>query len=237
MNKQLVRSWLLLCGILLLPALISAQAPEAGSAEARMQAALQQAEERGVPVILLESKIAEGKAKGVPMDRIAMATEQRLAGLLRAQEALAGSPGGVDAVQLGVGADALAAGVSEAVLGELALSASGNQRAVAVAALTYLVEQGNVPEHALIRVQEALARGPAALANLPGAAAGPPFGTALPGRAGPPEGAGPPAGIPAPGRGGPPNPPGGPPGSGGPPGGGPPGGGPPGSGPPGGGGY
>jgi hypothetical protein len=199
--------------ILLFPALLAAQAAPEGPPEERMRAALDQAAERGIPTALLESKIAEGRAKGVPMERIAMATEQRLTGLLRAQQAMAGAPGGVDAAQLGVGADALAAGVSDQMLSELAGDTPGTQRALAVAALAYLVEQGAMPDHAMARVQEALARGPAALADLPGAAVGPPFGTAVPGRRGPPEGVqtGPPSAVPTPGRPGPPSPPGGPP--------------------------
>ncbi len=193
---------------LLTPAPLAAQVGPAQSPEARMQAALTQAAERGIPAELLESKIAEGRAKGVPADRIAQATEQRLAGLMRARSAMADAPGGVDGVQLGVGADALAAGVSEALLAELAVNSPAEQRAVAVAALAYLVEVGSVPEHALARVREALARGPAALADLPGAAA-PPFGTAVPARRGPPDGVqtGPPAAVPTPGRTGPPVPP------------------------------
>ncbi len=226
MKTKIDRSWpALLAGLLLFPGLLAGQVE--GNAEARMQAALSQASERGIPVALLESKIAEGTAKGVPADRIALATEYRLAGLLRAQNAMSDAPGGVDATQLAVGADALAAGVSDAMLTELAVNSPGEQRAMAVAALAYLVEVGTVPEHALARVQDALARGPAALANLPGAAAGPPFGTAIPGRRGPPDGVrtGPPPGVPTPGRTGPPVPPrGGPPGGGRPPGG-PPGGG------------
>lgn len=216
------------------PARVPAQVSGAGTAEVRVQAAFLTATERGIPVALLESKVAEGRAKGVPMDRIAMATEARLDGLLRARDAMARAEGPLDAVQLGVAADALAAGVSPAVLAQIASEAPADRRAVAVAALTYLVEQGTLPEQALARVQEALARGPAALANLPGGATGPRFGLAMPGRGGPPAGVepGPPAGVPAPGRAGPPRPPGqggpptGPPG--GPPGrppGGPPGGG------------
>lgn len=237
MNARLNPSWPAAIGaLLLLPALLSGQVEQAGSAEARLEAALQQASDRGIPSSLLESKIAEGRAKGVPADRIALATEQRLSGLLRAQEAMANAPGDLDAIQLSVAADALSAGVSDAVLARLAVNSPGEQRAVAVAALAYLVEQGTVPEQALMRVQEALARGPAALAELPGAAVGPPFGTAVQGRRGPPDGVetGPPAGISAPGRTDPPRPPGqgGTPGQGGPPGdppggrpGGPPGGG------------
>jgi len=204
---------------LMAPAVSGAQAPAD-----RIDTAMDRATEAGIPLALLESKVQEGQAKGVPMDRIAAAVEARLDGLSRARTAMAGVVGGVDAAQLGLGADALGAGVSEAVLAELAEAAPGEHRAVAIAALSHLVQQGTVPSEALSRVRDALARGPAALADLPGTV-GPPFGTPVPGRAGPPEGVepGPPSSIPGPGQGGPPSPiPGGggpptPPGGGGPP--------------------
>ncbi len=220
MSKNIKRGGLtILAGLLLIPAAGWAQAPEE-----RIQTAFEQAEERGIPAWLLESKLAEGQAKGVPADRLAQAVEHRLEGLTRAAQALEGVGSEVDGVQLGVGADALGAGVREAVLTEIGGAAPTEHRAVAIAALTHLVESGVVPDEALLRVHEALARGPSALAELPGAAA-PPVGTVVPGRGGPPSGVepGPPSPVPAPGQGGPPEPPtGGPPSGppGGPPGGG-----------------
>jgi hypothetical protein len=83
----------------------------------------------------------------------------------------------VDGAQLSVGADAIGAGVSEAVLTQIATSASRERRAVAVAALTQLVLHGTAPDAALLQVKDALARGPQALANLAaqaGAAGRPP---------------------------------------------------------------
>lgn len=232
--------------IVVLLALITPATVAGQSAEERIQNALDQAEEAGIPTSLLESKVAEGRAKGVPMDRIADAVQRRLQGLDRAREALANVPN-VDGGDLDVGADALESGVSAAVLSELAETAPGDQRAAAIAALGYLVEAEMAPPQALERVREALSRGPQALQNLPAqargpGAAGPPDGAGpadgVPG-AGPPTDVGPPDGVPAPGdapRGGPPSD-GGPPGGGGPSdGGGPPdgGGGPPDSpGPPG----
>src|SRR5690606_4220191 len=56
--------------------------------EARIEAALASAAEAGIPMALIESKIAEGKAKGVAMERLAAAVEARLAGLQRAANAL-----------------------------------------------------------------------------------------------------------------------------------------------------
>lgn len=157
--------------------------------EQRIASALERAREAGLPVQLLESKIAEGRAKGVPMDRIAFAVEQRAAGLERASEALAGAVGARDVTpqDVAVGADALEAGVSEAVLAEIAATTPRERRTVAIAALTQLVAAGAVPQEALNRVNEALGRGDEALMNLPAAARGPGV-------------AGPPAGVPAAGR-------------------------------------
>ncbi|HEU4828374.1 MAG TPA: hypothetical protein VFT04_04190, partial [Gemmatimonadales bacterium] len=55
---------------------------------ARVEATLSAAAEAGIPVSLLERKIAEGRAKGVPMARIASAVEARLAALTSARDAL-----------------------------------------------------------------------------------------------------------------------------------------------------
>lgn len=176
----------------------------------RIAAALDRARAGGLPVELLESKIAEGRAKGVAMDRIAFAVEQRATAMTRAAEVLAGAlPGQALAGEdIAVGADALQAGVQAAVLARIAGAAGHQRRTVAIAALAQLVAAGTLPEEAVRRVEAAMARGDQALMNLPGMA----------GQAG-----GPPAGIPPAGR---------PPGTGRPPGAGPPGGsgGPPGGG-------
>jgi hypothetical protein len=145
--------------------------PQDDTSDSRIAAAFARASATGIPVGLLESKLAEGKAKGVPMDRIAGAIERRLAGLERAREALAGR-GQVNAADLAVAADALDSGVSAAVLRAIAESAPQERRAVAIAALTQLVQLGHVPERALEQVREALQRGPQALADLPVQAAG-----------------------------------------------------------------
>src|SRR5688572_16564622 len=131
----------------------------------RINTALARARQVGIPVALLESKIAEGKAKGVSLDRIAVAIERRQAALERASRAL---PGGADMPStLAVSADAIESGVSDAVLRAVADNAPGDRRNVAIAALTELVKQGHAPEAALERVREALQRGPDALSNLP----------------------------------------------------------------------
>ncbi len=172
--------------------------------EARIDTALARARDAGVPVALLESKIAEGKAKGVSLERIAIAIERREAALEKASQAFRGHSDANGS--LAVGADAIETGVSEAVLRALAENAPRDRRNVAIAALTELVRQGTVPETALERVREALRRGPDALANLPAAAAA---GQArregnapvarVPGSGPAPREAAPPAGVPAPG--------------------------------------
>ncbi|MBW3655971.1 MAG: hypothetical protein KY444_07675, partial [Gemmatimonadetes bacterium] len=133
-------------------------AAQAQPAEQRIEAARRQAQTAGIPVSLLESKVAEGRAKGVPMDRIAAVVERRLASLSSAREAMAAAPRAapVTAADLSVGADALEAGVQPGVLGQLAVAAPADHRAMAIAALTQLVSQGESSERALARVQAAL---------------------------------------------------------------------------------
>ena len=132
----------------------------------RINTALSRARQAGIPVSLLENKIAEGKAKGVSQERIAAAIERREAVLERASQALRGEADA--AASLAVGADAIESGVNESVLKAVAENAPRDRRNVAIAALTQLVQQGQVPEAALERVRDALKRGPDALANLPG---------------------------------------------------------------------
>jgi hypothetical protein len=137
----------------------------------RINTALARAKQVGIPVALLEAKIAEGKAKGVSLDRIAAAIERRETTLEHASRVMKGQPGNGDA-ELSVAADAIDSGVSDSVLRSIAESAPRDRRAVAIAALTQLVQLGHVPEAALDRVKDALKRGPEALLNLP-AEAGP----------------------------------------------------------------
>ncbi|HEY0304974.1 MAG TPA: hypothetical protein VGC44_08370 [Longimicrobiales bacterium] len=136
------------------------------NAQTRIEAAMNAAVNAKIPTALLESKIAEGKAKGVSQDRIAMAVEARLNGLMRASEALKRAE--VEAAsqsELAVSADALEAGVSENALVKVSRSAPTERRAVAVATLTGLVQLGHASEVALARVSAALGTN-AALANL-----------------------------------------------------------------------
>jgi hypothetical protein len=131
----------------------------------RINTALARARQVGIPVALLESKIAEGRAKGVSLERIAAAIERRQATLERASQAMRGQADAVDS--LSVGADAIESGVSEAVLRAVADDAPRGRRNVAIAALTELVHQGQAPQAALEQVRDALRRGPDALTNLP----------------------------------------------------------------------
>jgi hypothetical protein len=165
----------------------------------RINTALARARQVGIPVALLESKIAEGKAKGVSLERIADAVARREAALERASGALRGKPEA--ASSLSVGADAVEAGVSDVALKAIADNAPRDRRNVAIAVLTELVEQGHASATALERVTEALKRGPDALANLPAQAAAARGGAAATGARGGRSGAeaGPPPSVPAPG--------------------------------------
>jgi len=166
----------LTAALLTAPAALSAQdstSTAKDGSQARLDAALSTALQAGVPVSLLEGKIAEGKAKGVPMDRIAAAVEQRLEALTDAHTALmkAGITSTTDG-QLSVAADAVQAGVSQTALVAVSKDASEGTRAVAIAVLTDLVAQGQASAQALEQVQAALAHGPDALANLGAQVAG-----------------------------------------------------------------
>jgi hypothetical protein len=188
---------------LLLPVSLAAQQDPA----ARVRAAIGRAEAAGIPVSLLEARVAEGRAKGVPMDRIAVAVERRAAALTSARDAMSG-PRALSEGELAAGADAVESGIGGEVLRALIEGARAEDGAVAIAVLTFLHrEQGLPVDQALARVKEALSRGPDALRSLPAQAA------AARGRRGPPGtggAAGPPAGVPGPGgqqprgRGGPP---------------------------------
>jgi hypothetical protein len=160
----------LTAALLIAPAALPAQdstSSATGGSQARIDAALSAALQAGVPVSLLEGKIEEGKAKHIPMDRIAAAVEQRLGALTDAHAALtkAGVTSATDG-QLSVAADAVQAGVSQSALVAVSKGASEGTRAVAIAVLTDLVAQGQASAQALERVQAALAHGPEALANL-----------------------------------------------------------------------
>ena len=146
-------------------ALATAGQAFAQTPQERINRGLDRARAAGIPVELLESKIAEGKAKGVSLDRVATVVERRLGALEHASQVMRG-PRDAGTAGLGVAADAVEAGVNDAVLAAIADTAPRERRAVAIAALTQLVQLGHVPEEALARVREALARGPEALDRL-----------------------------------------------------------------------
>ena len=163
------------------PAALFAQdsTASAGSAGARIDAALQSAVKAGIPVSLLERKVAEGEAKGVPMARIAVAVEHRLDVLTQAQDALlkAGLKNSTEG-ELSVAADAVQAGVSQSALVAISQRAPDNSRTVAIAVLTDLVALGQASDQALVRVEGALDHGAEALANLSAQSAGAAHGDA-----------------------------------------------------------
>jgi hypothetical protein len=132
------------------PVLLHAQET---SSNARINAALETAVSAGIPVELLESKVAEGRAKGVSEARIAAAVEARLQGLRRAAGAFERAEvASTSSADLSVAADAIEAGVSENTLIKVTRSAPAERRAVAIATLTALVQLGHTSEQALARV-------------------------------------------------------------------------------------
>ncbi|HEX6923818.1 MAG TPA: hypothetical protein VF167_00200 [Longimicrobiaceae bacterium] len=175
--------------------------------EARIEAARRAVAEAGIPTTLIDTRVAEGKAKGIPMERIAAVVERRAQLLASAQEAMAGVPG-LTAADLAAGADALEAGIDRGSLRAVIQGARAQDRPVAIAVLTYLHREGGLPVGlALQRVRTAMGEGPDALRTLPGRAA------AAAARGGPPPWAGPgvggeaagkagapPAAVPAPGE-------------------------------------
>jgi hypothetical protein len=197
--------------IILAALLLSLSAPAGAVAqpgpEQRIEAVRRRAAELSIPVALVDGKVAEGRAKGIPADRIAAAVEHRLEMLSRARQAM--GPRGAAPADLSMGADALEAGVEPEVLNRLAAQAPPAQRAMAIAVLSQLVRAGQSSEHALEQVRAAMSRGPEALRALPGEAAGragkpngPPGPAGNPGNAGGRRGeGGPPASVPAPGQG------------------------------------
>jgi hypothetical protein len=135
---------------------------------ARIDAALSTATRVGIPTSLIESKVQEGRAKGVPDARIAAAVEARLDALVRAQGALDRARAhAIGAAELSVAADALQAGVTETSMVDVMTRVAAPRRAVAAAVLTELVELGVASDVALARVHAAIAQGGEALVNLP----------------------------------------------------------------------
>lgn len=126
---------------------------QAQTPHARIDAAMKAAAHANVPTALLESKVAEGQAKGVPAERVAAAVEARLEMLVRAAQTLerANLTGATEG-QLAVTADALQAGVSQNALVEITRNAPADRRVVATAVLADLVRLGHASDVALARV-------------------------------------------------------------------------------------
>jgi hypothetical protein len=144
----------------------AAAGAQAQPPQERINTALARARQVGIPIVLLEAKIAEGKAKGVSLERIAAAIERRAMTLEHANQVMRGQPGAGDA-DLAVAADAIESGVSDAVLKAVSEAAPRDRRAVAIAALTQLVQMGHASDVALARVRDALKGKPEELLNLP----------------------------------------------------------------------
>jgi hypothetical protein len=151
-----------------MPASLAAQGEQTNrSATARINAALAAAVKAGIPASLLESKVAEGEAKGVPTERIAGAVEARLDALMRASNVLRqGEVRNITAADLAVSADALQANVGTDALVDIMKGTPNERRVVATAMLTQLVQLGTAPDAALLRVNSAVAAGAEALVNL-----------------------------------------------------------------------
>lgn len=145
----------------------AAAAAQATTPEARIDAAMEAAARAELPVSLLESKVREGQAKRVPMERVAAAVEARFKGLVRAQEAM--REAGVRSASEGdllVTSEALQAGVSQEAIVRVIAEAPAERRAVATAVLTDLVRLGYGSNTAWTRVNASLSNGPEALVNL-----------------------------------------------------------------------
>jgi hypothetical protein len=149
-----------------LPAGLAAQ-DSTGTTSARLTATLETAMEAGIPVSLLERKIAEGRAKGVVLSRIEAAVDARLQALAQARDAMvAGGMRHTTEGELSVAADAIQSGVSATALTAISRTAPEGRRAVAFAVLSDLVVSGRTSDQAALQVQQALEAGPEALANL-----------------------------------------------------------------------
>lgn len=167
-----MRARYLILAVALAVAPVNAAAQQADAAT-RIDAALSAATRADIPVSLIQSKVNEGRAKGIAEARIAAAVEARLDALVRAQGALArGRATSISAGELSIAADALQAGVAESAMVDVMTRAPVQRRAVATAVLTELVELGVASDVALARVHAAIGQGGEALVNLPAQASG-----------------------------------------------------------------
>lgn len=160
-------SWILVAAFVALsPAWVVAQ--ESGDPEQRIAVAMQTAASAGIPVALLEEKVAEGKAKGLPMDVVAQAVEHRLNGLAQARAALTRRGNAVSSEELSAGANAIGVGVSGVALETIDAKMPPGDRWVAINVLTELYSVHGIPvDEALAHVLAAGEQGASAVANLP----------------------------------------------------------------------
>jgi len=168
--------FLIVPALVLAPAVANAQTANASATsttqaqaqtpQARIDAALQAAARANIPASLIESKVAEGQAKGVAAERIATAVEARLSMLVRASQTLQrANVNATNESQLAVTADALQAGVSQSALIEITRTAPAERRVVATAIVADLVRLGQSSDAAVARVSGAVSSA-ATLANL-----------------------------------------------------------------------
>lgn len=202
--------------ILALIAVLPFPAAAQRSPAERLSAARASAAQAGIPLELIDTRIAEGRAKGISEIRIAEAIEKRGRGLVQARQTMIAAGIVPSAADLASGADALEAGVDVEALRAVVQAARVQERPVALAVLGELVRQGMPVQQARDRVRSALQRREDNLGDLPrrtaaeraaargqnGAAAGRPAAQpANPGRGGANQG-GRPATVPPAGRGG-----------------------------------
>src|SRR4051794_20668658 len=110
------------------PCVAAAQTPAQ-----RIDAARARAAQAHVPVDLVDVKVAEGRAKGVPAERIAAAAEQRSDALIRAQAAMTQPGRAPTRAELSAGADAVGAGVDAEALRAVIRAAQPGHAAIALA--------------------------------------------------------------------------------------------------------
>jgi hypothetical protein len=177
-----------------LPASLWGQTPEQ-----RIEATTRRLTELNLPTSPIELRVAEGRAKGVPLDRIAAAVERRAEALVSAAAVLRASTSNPSVPELAAGADAIEGGIPTSALQQVIQGARAEDRPVALSVLTYLHRERGLPvDQALARVTEALREGPEALRSLPTGAGRPPEqarGAAVRGAA---PGGGPPVNAPGP---------------------------------------
>lgn len=201
MKARIIALLVLALGI---PGALDAQSPEA-----RIEAARDRVAQVGIEPGLLDLRVAEGRAKGVPLGVIADVIERRADALVTAGEALRPITPTLRQADLAAGADAVEAGIPAGAIQQVAREARAEDRSVAISVLTYLSSEASLPLEVAIRnVSDAIRRGPDALRELP-AQASPAAGVRgnseggrppAAGSAGPGERptTGPPSGVPGP---------------------------------------